>query len=92
MINLLTILPKHLLRHLLINLLMNLLAILLNPERAAVVSRDQVRYIRAVLLSLVRRRSRDYLARAYLSLSFHNENEAAKVTLQHNTTFKTVIV
>jgi hypothetical protein len=48
MMNLLTILPKHLLRHLLMNLLMNLLANLLanllNPERAAVVSRDQVRY------------------------------------------------
>jgi hypothetical protein len=45
--NLLTIwmnLLKHLLMIILIHLLMILLTILLNPERAAVVSRDQVRY------------------------------------------------
>ena len=42
--NLLMNLLKLLLRHLLMILLMILLMNLLNPERAAVVSRDQVRY------------------------------------------------
>jgi hypothetical protein len=36
----------NLLEHFLMHLLMILLTILLNPERAAVVSRDQVRYRR----------------------------------------------
>jgi hypothetical protein len=45
LMNLLKHLPKHLLMRLRMILLMILLTILLNPERAAVVSRDQARYI-----------------------------------------------